>query len=190
MEAALQGDEPLVQLAALGLLDSLDPTDRIGFGQRFLSHPLRALRIAVARVLLPTRDQLSERRRGDLDAAMEEYRAAQRFNSDRAEGLFNTASTLAQLGRLEEATEAFETTIERARGSPPRTSISPTCCAATGGNRMRRRCCAKPSRPTARTPAAISRWGCRWCARIGWRRPWNRCNGPPTWRRTSRTTST
>ena len=114
VEAVLQNDDPLVQLAAMGLLENLNPDDRVSFAQRFLTHPLRALRLAAARVLLPSREQLSERRRSDLDSAMEEYWAAQRFNSDRAEGLFNSASTLAQLGRLEEATEAFEATIARA----------------------------------------------------------------------------
>ena len=114
VEAVLQDDDPLVQLAAVDLLGNLNPEDRVGFAQRFLTHPLRALRLATARVLLPSREQLSERRRGDLDAALAEYRAAQRFNSDRAEGLFNSASTLAQLGRLEDATEAFEATIARA----------------------------------------------------------------------------
>ena len=114
VETVLQNDDPLVQLAAVDLLQNLNPEDRAGFAQRFLTHPLRALRLAAARVLLGSREQLSERRRSDLDAALEEYRAAQRFNADRAEGLFNSASTLAQSGRLEEATQAFETTIARA----------------------------------------------------------------------------
>ncbi len=114
VEPVFQNDDPLVQLAAVDLLQNLNPEDRAGFAQRFLTHPLRALRLAAARVLLGSEEQLSERRRSDLDAALVEYRAAQRFNSDRAEGLFNSASTLAQLGRLEEATEAFEATIARA----------------------------------------------------------------------------
>ena len=114
VESVFQNDDPLVQLAAVDLLQNLNPEDRAGFAQRFLTHPLRALRLAAARVLLGSREQLSERRRSDLDAALEEYRAAQRFNADRAEGLFNSASTLAQSGRLEEATQAFETTIARA----------------------------------------------------------------------------
>ncbi len=114
VEAVLRNDDPLVQLAALNLLDNLTPEERAGLAQRFLTHPLRALRLAAARVLLPSRPLLSESRRNDLDSALEEYQAAQRFNSDRAEGLFNSASTLAQLGRPEQAAEAFEATIARA----------------------------------------------------------------------------
>ena len=113
VETAFQNDDPLMQLAALDFLDNMNPDDRAGFAQRFLTHPLRALRITAARVLLGSRAQLSERRRIDLDAALAEYWAAQRFNADRAEGLFNSGSTLAQLGRLDEATQALETVIAR-----------------------------------------------------------------------------
>ena len=114
VEAVLQEDDPLVQLAAVDLLENLQPEDRAGLAQRFLTHPLRALRLSAARVLLPSRAQLSERRRGDLDAALREYLATQRFNADRAEGLFNSATTLAQLGRMDEATSALEAVISRA----------------------------------------------------------------------------
>ena len=113
VEAIFQNDDPLVQLAAVDLLDNVQPEARAGFAQRFLDHSLRALRLAAARTLLGSRAQLSERRRSDLDAAMEEYWAAQRFNADRAEGLFNTGSTLAQLGRMDEATTALEAVIAR-----------------------------------------------------------------------------
>jgi len=109
----LEGNEPLVQLPALDALENVPPEVQIDLGQRFLTHPLRALRITAARSLLPARPQLSERRRNDLDAALAEYWAAQQFNSDRAEGLFNSGSTLAQLGQLAEASNALQTVIDR-----------------------------------------------------------------------------
>ena len=113
VEAILREDDPLVQLAALDLAGSIQPEERAALTQRFLTHPLRALRLAAAQALVDSRGQLSERRQSDLDAAMEEYWAAQRFNADRAEGLFNSGSTLARLGRLDEATTTLETVIER-----------------------------------------------------------------------------
>ena len=113
IEDALRDDDPLVQLAAVDALDSVPLEVRVDLAQRFLTHPLRALRLAAARVLLGARAQLSERRRNDLDAALDEYWAAQRFNADRAEGPFNSGATLARLGRLDEAAAAFETVIER-----------------------------------------------------------------------------
>src|SRR5690606_6282764 len=63
---ALEDDEPLVQLAALESLEALPVDRRAALGQRFLTHPLRALRIAAARILAPDRASLSERRRADL----------------------------------------------------------------------------------------------------------------------------
>ena len=113
-DQVLRGDEALIQLAALDALESLPPASRIQPAQRFLTHPLRALRMAAARLLLPARAELSERRATDLDAALAEYREAQLFNGDRAEGLFNWASTLVQLGRRDEAETLFQDAIERA----------------------------------------------------------------------------
>ena len=109
----LEGNEPLVQLPALDALASMSIEAQIDLGQRFLTHPLRALRIAAARMLLPARPELSERRRNDLDTALAEYWATQQFNSDRAEGLFNSSVILAQLGRLTEAENLLQTAIDR-----------------------------------------------------------------------------
>ncbi len=109
---ALRGSEPLVQLAALDALQNFPPETRIQPGQQFLTHPLRSLRIAAARVLLPARPNLSERRASDLDAALAEYRDAQLFNADRPEGLLNWGTTLMQLGQTEAATEFLESAIE------------------------------------------------------------------------------
>jgi predicted CXXCH cytochrome family protein len=107
IEGALRTEAPLLQLAALEALRGLPPEARVQPAQRFLAHPLRALRMAAARTLVAARAQLSERRQADLEAALEEFRDAQRFNSDRAEGRFNLASLLADLGRLGEAEAGF-----------------------------------------------------------------------------------
>ncbi len=113
IERELQGDEPIVQLAALDALANVPVEMRIELAQRFLDHELLALRISAARRLLQARDALSDRRRADLDAALEEYLAAQRFNSDRAEGVFNLASVAAEQGRLDEAERTYLLAIER-----------------------------------------------------------------------------
>ena len=110
---ALDDDEPLVQLAALEALDALPAERRAALGQRFLTHPLRALRVTAARVLAPVRMDLSERRRADLDAALNEYVAAQHFNEDTAEARFNLAALDAVLGRTDDAEAAYRRVIER-----------------------------------------------------------------------------
>ncbi len=114
IDRVLRDDDVLVQLAALDALENVPPASRIQAAQRFLTHSLQALRMAAARVLLPARAELSARRAADLDVALAEYRQAQLFNSDRAEGLFNRAGVLVQLGRLNEAEVLFQDAIERA----------------------------------------------------------------------------
>ena len=111
---ALQGTEPLLNLAGLEALESAPLETRVGLGQRFLTDPLRALRISAAAALLPARAQLSERRRDDLDNALAEYWTAQQFNADRADGLFNIGNTLAQWGRLDEAERTLQAVIDKA----------------------------------------------------------------------------
>lgn len=112
-ERELNRDDPLVQLAALDALAGVALTERVRLAQRFLTHERLALRSSAARVLLPARELLSERRRMDLDRALEDYLATQRFNADRGEGLLNIGSVLASEGRLEEAEEAYLLAIER-----------------------------------------------------------------------------
>jgi predicted CXXCH cytochrome family protein len=113
IERQLDDDEPIVQLAAIDALEAVPATQAIALTQRFLDHELRALRIAAARHLLPARPALSDNRRADLDAALEEYLAVQRFGSDRAEGLLNRGSLLAAEGRQSEAEATYRLAIER-----------------------------------------------------------------------------
>jgi tetratricopeptide (TPR) repeat protein len=109
----LNDDDALVRLAALDALADAPPAFLAASAQRFLTDPLRVLRMAAARVLIPARDELSARRRADLDQALEEYHSAQIFNMDRAEGHFNWGAALLALGRPDEAQRSFRDAIER-----------------------------------------------------------------------------
>jgi predicted CXXCH cytochrome family protein len=115
---SLDDPEPLVQIAAVGALGNLPPEARSS-AQRFLTHPLAALRIQAARVLAPVRAGMNEERRRDFDAAGEEYIAAANFNRDRGEGHFNLGTFLVDLGRLGEAQAAFSQGIARQPQSVP-----------------------------------------------------------------------
>ncbi|MDH3508106.1 MAG: multiheme c-type cytochrome, partial [Gammaproteobacteria bacterium] len=110
---AVDSADPLVQLAALEALQSIPPERRYERAQSLLTDPRLALRIAAARALLPARGQLSERRQSDLDAALTEYVQIQRFNSDRAAGLLNLGTLMAELGRAEESARLYLVAISR-----------------------------------------------------------------------------
>ena len=116
---SLSSREPLVQLAALEALQNTPVEMRMQLAQRFLSHPLKAFRMDAGRTLIPLRSELSERRRQDLDAAVNEYIESQRFNSDRGEGLFNLGGTLGQLGRLGDAEETFQIGLKQSPSFTP-----------------------------------------------------------------------
>jgi tetratricopeptide (TPR) repeat protein len=106
-------DEPLVTVAAVETLALASPGAAVEIGQRFLSDPSRALRMASARALLPARERLTERRRRDLDRGLEEYRVAQSLNFDRVDGQLNWAAVLAAVGRTAEAEALLRTLLSR-----------------------------------------------------------------------------
>jgi len=114
VEAALQVESKLIQLAALGALEAAAFDFRISLAQSFLTNPTRVLRMESARVLIPLRDQLSARRRADFDVALNEYIAAQRYNSDSPEGLYNLGNVYDQLGRRGDAQIQYEQAIAKA----------------------------------------------------------------------------
>ncbi len=116
IRGALEADEPLVQLAALEALAAVPVELRVDPGQRFLTRSALALRVAAAEALVPARNGLSVRRRADLEAAVDELRAVQRFNMDRPEGLLSRANLEAALGDAEAAEAALRTAIERHPG--------------------------------------------------------------------------
>ncbi len=113
IERAANDPEPLVDLAALEALGDASPAFKANVAQRFLDAPERALRIEAAHELIPATAELSERRRDDWRRALDEYRDAQTFNMDRASGWLNWGTTVAALGRADEAERSLRTAIAR-----------------------------------------------------------------------------
>jgi tetratricopeptide (TPR) repeat protein len=113
LELGLEDGDPLVRIAAIELTSTLAPEMRVDLVQRFLTDDLRAVRVAAARVLLASRAGLSERRRADLDAAIDEFLDVQAFNSDLAQGLLNQAGVALEQGRLADAEGILVEAIDR-----------------------------------------------------------------------------
>jgi len=109
----LQSDSNLLQLAALDALSGVAPENRIDPAQQFLDHPVLALRMTAARLLVPVRGELRQEMRSRFERAIGEYRASQTFNSDRADGLLNLAGLNAELGEIREAESTLQAAIER-----------------------------------------------------------------------------
>jgi tetratricopeptide (TPR) repeat protein len=110
---ALKSDSTLIQLTALNALSSVPVQVRVDPAREFLHHPVRALRITAARLLVSALPDLRQAERVEFDSAIEEYRQAQAFNSDRAEGLLNLAGLLLELGQYADAELALNSAIER-----------------------------------------------------------------------------
>jgi predicted CXXCH cytochrome family protein len=113
ISGSLRDPSRLVQLAAIEAMQSVPARLRVDLVQRFLSDTTSTLRMAAGRVLLSARDGLSAERRGDLDAALADYTAAQRFNADRAESLLNLGNLEAESGELDAAEATYRLALER-----------------------------------------------------------------------------
>jgi tetratricopeptide (TPR) repeat protein/ssDNA-binding Zn-finger/Zn-ribbon topoisomerase 1 len=113
IQVALNDEDPLVRMAALGLLDSVDPMPRMQIGYRHLSDPVRSVRLEAASTLASVPPGLlPEEQRTKLDEVLEEYRAVQELNADRAEAHLNLGSLHARRGELDEAIREYRIALE------------------------------------------------------------------------------
>ena len=110
---ALGDTSPLVRLAAVDAQAAAPAGPRIAALRPFLADPLLAIRLAAARALAPLRAELPQAQREALDAALDEYRQSQAFNSDRAEGWLNLAGLEADLGDVATAIATLESAVDR-----------------------------------------------------------------------------
>ncbi len=104
--------EPFVRAAAARALDSLAPPERTTAGVLLLRDPIRAVRIEAARSMADLVPSMKAEDAGVFAPAGEEYRRAQRFNSNRPEGHYNLGSFESRLGNLGKARVSYEKAIE------------------------------------------------------------------------------
>ncbi|WP_291849028.1 cytochrome c3 family protein [Accumulibacter sp.] len=114
VRALLQDAEPSVRVAALGMIASADPINRVLAVAPLLNDPVRGVRIEAARVLadLPA-DRIPEDRRAARAAALQEYETALTLEADWPSGQVNLGNLRLRQGRQDEAIAAFERAIAR-----------------------------------------------------------------------------
>jgi predicted CXXCH cytochrome family protein len=108
--SGLTAADPLVRHSALRALENASTADRLAVIPPLLSDPIRAVRIAAARLLAASAGQLGGHRAA-FDRAASELVASARFNGDRPESRVTLAVFLADQGKTDEAQDEYRAAI-------------------------------------------------------------------------------
>jgi predicted CXXCH cytochrome family protein len=105
--------DPSVRIAGLTLLEAFDARTRASAAGASLSDPIRAVRIAAARLLADVTPQmLAPDRARALELAMSECEASQRLNADWPAENVNAGNLALRRGKTDEALAAFRRAID------------------------------------------------------------------------------
>lgn len=109
----LQDPDPELRIAALAMIEPVDPLNRILAAGPLLADPVRGVRIEAARVLAGVpENQLPEPRRGAYRRALDEYIAVQRQEADWPTANANLGNLYLRLGRFDDAVAAFRRALK------------------------------------------------------------------------------
>jgi predicted CXXCH cytochrome family protein len=113
LEASLRDPDPFLRRAALGLLFTVEPAKRWALGSPLLADAIRTVRLEAVSALadVPAAISIPSGQRGSFDRAVEEYRAAQALNADRADAWLNVGALEARLGNTGQAEAAYQHAI-------------------------------------------------------------------------------
>jgi predicted CXXCH cytochrome family protein len=114
----LRDADPLVRLGALHALSQAPPADQAALAGPRLSDPIRAVRIAAARLLAPLASRLTAGDRARFDRAAADVVAAGRFNADRPEARVALGVFFADQGRAADAESEYRAAIRLAPDFP------------------------------------------------------------------------
>ena len=112
IHAGLVAPEPIVRFGALQALDGFEPLARLSLAVPLLSDSLRVIRMEAAELLagVPAA-RLAPAERSALQAALAEYRAAQRFNGDQPWAHLNLGLVDIEQGDAAGADSAYRTAL-------------------------------------------------------------------------------
>jgi Flp pilus assembly protein TadD len=110
----LLGDaDPEVRIAALGMIEPVDPANRVQAASPLLADPIRGVRIEAARVLAGIPEaQLPDERREAYRRALREFVEVQRQDADWPTANVNLGNLYLRLGRVDEAVAAYRQALK------------------------------------------------------------------------------
>ena len=109
IEQSVGSGDPLIRAAGVSAAEALGPDARLRLLGPLLEDPMRLVRTEAARVLAGVPDALfNEAQRTTLARALDEYRAVQDVNADRAESHVNLGLLHAQRNEPQAAEAAYE----------------------------------------------------------------------------------
>jgi predicted CXXCH cytochrome family protein len=111
----LRDPHPLVRMAAIEALETIDPRQRFQLVEPLLSDPVRAVRIEAGRVLsaVPL-NALSEKQKYLLDKAIDEYEEAQMVNADHPSAHLNLGILYINQRKWDKAEAEYKTSLNLA----------------------------------------------------------------------------
>ncbi len=113
LAAGLQDSDPLVRIGALRAAESLTINPRWQMLAPLLDDPLRAVRGEAAHLVTAVlNQQIEPEKRASLQAAVDEYIAAQMLNADRPEAQTNLGLIYAQTNQLNKVEPAYRRAVE------------------------------------------------------------------------------
>ena len=120
LRRALQDSDPLVRAGAAGSSQVLDANALLTLVLPLLNDPIRAVRLAAARVLatLPP-EQMTQDQRAAIQAGLDAYRISELVNADRPEAHLNLGWLHAQSGDLDLAEQSYKRALAQAPAFPP-----------------------------------------------------------------------
>jgi len=112
VQRLLGNDDPLIRIAAVHYLETVDPQTALRLGYPLLEDPVRAVRLEAARVLAPLlRYDVPQELRTSLVSAVEAYRDSQLVNAERPEAHLNIGLIELAQGNPAAAEQAYQTAL-------------------------------------------------------------------------------
>jgi tetratricopeptide (TPR) repeat protein len=108
----LKDPDPSVRIAALGLLESVDPINRALSASPLLTDPVRGVRIEAARILADVPDsQIAATRLSARNSALAEYLDYLKLNADWPAENINLGNLYLRQGKIDEAIAVYQRAI-------------------------------------------------------------------------------